>query len=74
MFNFLKTITHRAHKIASVLNGLSEIGVVTACKKPYLITLMHRDLIAIKHEHQIDMFFKVIFKSNPKLCASALGE
>ncbi|GAA8132845.1 hypothetical protein NP0149_02670 [Helicobacter pylori] len=51
MFNFLQTITHRAHKIASVLNGLSEIGVVTACKKPHLITLMHRDLIAIKHQH-----------------------
>lgn len=51
MFNFLKTITHRAHKIASVLNGLSEIRVVTACKKPYLITLIHRDLIAIKHQH-----------------------
>ncbi len=49
MFNFLKTIAHRAHKIASILNGLSEIRVVTACKKPYLITLMHRDLIVIKH-------------------------
>lgn len=64
-FNSLKTITHRAHQIASILNGLSEIRVVTACEKPYLITLMHRDLIAINHQHEIDMFFNIIFESNP---------